>query len=210
MADPSPRVWVQFFSELSAFLVTCGRQYGVANEHYTEYTIERLSLCSQSIQSLIGPIRTSSRCLHQGGWRSLSYNFCKHWKMFFICGQSILTLKIMERQMRQKSENRLANSENRLLCLQNRLANSENQLSCLQNRLANSENRLSCLQNRLSCLQNRLPNSIIVFGKSFCRVCKIDYRIQLSCLQNRLERRMRQKSENRLANSENRSSCCQN
>ena len=115
-------------------------------------------------------------------------------------------LDAMERQMRQKSENRLANSENRLLCLQNRLANSENQLSCLQNRLANSENRLSCLQNRLSCLQNRLPNSIIVFAKSICHVCKID----LSCLQNRLERRMRQKSENRLANSENRSSCCQN
>ena len=54
--------------------------------------------------------------------------------------------------MRQKSENQLANSENRL--------------SCLQNGLANSENRLSCLQNGLSCLQNRLPNSIIVFAKS--------------------------------------------
>ena len=43
---------------------------------------------------------------------------------------------------------------------------------------------------------------IVVFAKSITefdyRVCKID----LSCLQNRLERRMRQKSENR-------SSCCQ-
>ena len=53
---------------------------------------------------------------------------------------------------------------------ENRLANSENRLSCLQNRLANSENRLSCLQ-------NRLPNSIIVFAKSICHVCKIDCRV---------------------------------
>ena len=59
MADPSPRGWVQFFSELSAFLVTCGRQYGVTNKQYTEYAIERLSLSCQSVQSLIGPIRIS-------------------------------------------------------------------------------------------------------------------------------------------------------
>ena len=59
MADPSPRGWVKFFSELSAFLLTCGRQYGVANEQYTEYAIERLSLSCQSVQSLIRPIRMS-------------------------------------------------------------------------------------------------------------------------------------------------------
>ena len=59
MAEPSPRGWVQFFSELSDFLVTCGRQYGVANKQYTEYAIERLSLSCQSVQSLIAPIRMS-------------------------------------------------------------------------------------------------------------------------------------------------------
>ena len=59
MAEPSPRGWVQFFSELSDFLVTCGRQYGVANKQYTEYAIERLSLSCQSVQSLFGPIRMS-------------------------------------------------------------------------------------------------------------------------------------------------------
>ena len=32
---------------------------GVANEHYAEYGIERLSLSRQSVQSLIGPIRMS-------------------------------------------------------------------------------------------------------------------------------------------------------
>ena len=50
---------MQFFSEPSAFPVTCGRQYGVANKQYTEYAIEHLSLSCQSVQSLIGPIRLS-------------------------------------------------------------------------------------------------------------------------------------------------------
>ncbi len=58
-AMAEPRGWVQFFSELSTFLVTCGRQYGLANEQYTEYAIERLSLSRQGVQSLIGPISRS-------------------------------------------------------------------------------------------------------------------------------------------------------
>ena len=116
-----------------------------------KFTFSRLNVCMTSTENL------------------MSY-------LFQNVTQSNLVLLIqspMECQMRQKSENRLANSENWL---------------CLQNPLVNLENRLSCLWNWLSCSQNQLANSIIVFAKSMVmfaksisefdyRACKIDYRL---------------------------------
>jgi len=45
--------WTLFLTQLSSFLVWCDRQYGLANEHFTECAIERFSICSQSLQALI-------------------------------------------------------------------------------------------------------------------------------------------------------------
>ena len=51
--------WTRFFTELSSFLLSCERQHGLANELYTEYAIERLSLSCQSVQALIDSMRTA-------------------------------------------------------------------------------------------------------------------------------------------------------
>ena len=49
--------WTRFFSELSSFLHSCERQYGFANQQYTEYVIEHMSMSCQSVQALIDHIR---------------------------------------------------------------------------------------------------------------------------------------------------------
>ena len=75
----NPSGWTRFFSELSSFIISSERQYGLANEQYTDYAIERFSLSCQSVEALIGPIRTAgaelnSICTHvtQLLWREYS------------------------------------------------------------------------------------------------------------------------------------------
>ena len=45
-------VWSQFFADLTSFLTACERQYGIANERYTKYVIDHLSLSCQSVLTL--------------------------------------------------------------------------------------------------------------------------------------------------------------
>ena len=54
------RGWTNFFTQLSSFLVSCERHYGLANQQYTEYAIERLSQQCQSIQAILDPIRRAA------------------------------------------------------------------------------------------------------------------------------------------------------
>ena len=56
MAAEVPSEWTLFFTQLSSFLASCDRQYGLANDHFSEYAIKRFSICSQSIQALISVI----------------------------------------------------------------------------------------------------------------------------------------------------------
>ena len=56
MAAEVPSEWTVFFTQLSSFVESCDRQYGLANEHFTEYAIEHFSICSQSLQALISVI----------------------------------------------------------------------------------------------------------------------------------------------------------
>ena len=68
--------WAQFFSYISSFLVQCERQHGVANVHYCEFVMERLTSIAQGIENVISviesdgsstlnQIRTSLHELHQ-------------------------------------------------------------------------------------------------------------------------------------------------
>ena len=50
--------WETFFSELASFLMTCQRHYGSANERFTEYAIDHLSTCCQSVSTLHNRITT--------------------------------------------------------------------------------------------------------------------------------------------------------
>ena len=44
--------WTEYFSQISSFLVSCGRQYGIANDNYCEYVIERLSLILEGLNNI--------------------------------------------------------------------------------------------------------------------------------------------------------------
>ena len=44
MAVAAESVWSRFFTNLTSFLAACERQYGVANESYTEYVTDHVSL----------------------------------------------------------------------------------------------------------------------------------------------------------------------
>ena len=37
---------------LMRFLLSCERQYGTANEQYTEYVVDRLGVCVQNVSAL--------------------------------------------------------------------------------------------------------------------------------------------------------------
>ena len=54
------RGWTNFFTQLSSFLVSCERHYGLANQQYTEYAIERLSQQCQSVQAILDSIRRAA------------------------------------------------------------------------------------------------------------------------------------------------------
>ena len=96
-SKPNSRWLIQVQEGGCSFSLSCprfwwrGRQYGVANEHFTEYTIEQLSLCSQSIQSLIGPIRTS-RLPALRRMEEFLVQLLQALEDVLHCGQSILTL----------------------------------------------------------------------------------------------------------------------
>ncbi len=55
-SEEVPSEWTLLFTQLSSFLISCDRQFGLANEHFTEYAIERFSICSRSLQALISVI----------------------------------------------------------------------------------------------------------------------------------------------------------
>lgn len=48
-----PASWTEYFTNLSSFLLTCERRYGLANEQFTEYALERLSQSYQSLQNIV-------------------------------------------------------------------------------------------------------------------------------------------------------------
>lgn len=45
--------WSEFFSHISSFLRTCGRQYGLANERFAEYAIEHLTVISNGVSNIL-------------------------------------------------------------------------------------------------------------------------------------------------------------
>lgn len=48
--------WSEFFTRVTSFIVICGRQYGVANENFTEYAIEHISMLLQGITHIVDVI----------------------------------------------------------------------------------------------------------------------------------------------------------
>lgn len=42
--------WTVYFSQVSSFIADCERQYGICNQNYCEYAIERLSIIYHGIQ----------------------------------------------------------------------------------------------------------------------------------------------------------------
>ena len=52
--------WEQFFNELSSFIRCINRQRGSANEGFSEYTVERLEMCTESVSSLIHHLRLNT------------------------------------------------------------------------------------------------------------------------------------------------------
>ena len=43
---------MEFFSEVSQFILTLERQYGIANQAFTEYALNRLAVCSRGVSNL--------------------------------------------------------------------------------------------------------------------------------------------------------------
>ena len=52
--------WTEFFSHVSSFLTTCGRQYGLANENFTEYAIEHLTVILQGVSDVLHVIEQAN------------------------------------------------------------------------------------------------------------------------------------------------------
>ena len=57
---PTNNSWIEFFSHVSAFLTTCGRQYGSANGNFSEYAIEHLTLILQGVSDVLRVIEQSN------------------------------------------------------------------------------------------------------------------------------------------------------
>ncbi len=53
MAEVVPLNWTEYFTNLSSFMISCERKYGLANEKFTEYALERLSQSYQSLQDIM-------------------------------------------------------------------------------------------------------------------------------------------------------------
>ena len=54
-----PFGWSLFFSELSGFLRSADRQYGIANEQFSEYVVDRLERAIQSVSNFIDLMDTA-------------------------------------------------------------------------------------------------------------------------------------------------------
>ena len=54
-----PHSWSSYFSEMVHLLEEADRQYGVANQSYTEYVLERLDICLQTCRTVRGQITPS-------------------------------------------------------------------------------------------------------------------------------------------------------
>ena len=50
--------WEQFFDELCSFLHSIQRQYGVANEPFTYYALERIEISCHGLETLLHQMRT--------------------------------------------------------------------------------------------------------------------------------------------------------
>ena len=56
-----PWGWSSYFNEFSRFLLSCERQYGTANEQYTEYVVDRLGVCVRNVSALAERIEDAMR-----------------------------------------------------------------------------------------------------------------------------------------------------
>ena len=45
--------WSRYFEEVSEFLRGAERQYGIANDAYTDYVLERLEICIHTCSTLL-------------------------------------------------------------------------------------------------------------------------------------------------------------
>lgn len=54
-----PWGWSEFFIQLSEFLATLERQYGIANQHFANYAVERLTLSIQNVSRLCSVVNES-------------------------------------------------------------------------------------------------------------------------------------------------------
>ena len=43
--------WTEYY-QISSFLLSCGRQYGIANGNFCEYAIERLSMIVEELDNV--------------------------------------------------------------------------------------------------------------------------------------------------------------
>ena len=51
-----PPGWSDFFHEVSQLMQSSSRQFSTANEEYTEYVLERLSICARSVSAIKGQV----------------------------------------------------------------------------------------------------------------------------------------------------------
>ena len=56
MDDFDTHTWENYFSEIVHLLEEADRQYGIANQSYMQYVLERLEICLQTIRALRGQI----------------------------------------------------------------------------------------------------------------------------------------------------------
>ncbi len=49
--------WNTYFEELAHFLEGAERHYGIANESYTDYVLERLEICVHTCSTLLEHVR---------------------------------------------------------------------------------------------------------------------------------------------------------
>ncbi len=52
MAAENNSGWMEYFTQISTFLIACERRYGIANINYCEYAIERLSIISHGLRNV--------------------------------------------------------------------------------------------------------------------------------------------------------------
>jgi len=65
MSEGAPEIWgwERFFEEVAIFLASLMRQYGTANESYSHYAVERLTICVQYVSNVRDHLQASSTTL---------------------------------------------------------------------------------------------------------------------------------------------------